>query len=61
MQPFDSHVAFRKAVHDLADEPTHANALRYLVASRLLDRAAEARPARGSARNAARKLQRAAA
>jgi hypothetical protein len=36
---------FRDAVHDLADEPTAVNVRRYLAASQILERAAEAEPA----------------
>jgi RNase P/RNase MRP subunit p30 len=34
--------AFAEAVHDLAAEPTSENVLRYLVASRALERRVEA-------------------
>ena len=36
---------FREAVHDLADEPSTVNVQRYLAASQILARAAEAEPA----------------
>jgi hypothetical protein len=36
---------FREAVHDLAEEPTPVNVQRYLAASQILDRAAQAEPA----------------
>jgi hypothetical protein len=49
MPPLDPKTAFRKAVLDLAEEPTPLNARRYLAASRLLAGATEsaaAEPAR---------------
>ena len=49
---------FEEAVHDLAEEPTPANVQRYLVASQVLDRAAQAEPTATSAREEALVLQR---
>jgi hypothetical protein len=40
MQPLDPRQVFRRAIHDLAEEPTPENVVRYLAASRLLERGA---------------------
>jgi hypothetical protein len=37
MQPPDPQMLFCESIHDLAEEPTLENVLRYLAASRLLD------------------------
>jgi hypothetical protein len=43
MSRIDPEQAFRKAIHDLAEEPTPSNVRRYLVASALLERVLELR------------------
>ena len=44
--PLESRAAFADAVHDLAADPSSANVVRYLVASRNLDESAGSAPSK---------------
>jgi hypothetical protein len=46
MPPPDPQMLFGESIHDLAEEPTLENVLRYLAASRLLDQAERHPPER---------------